>query len=105
MATKTKSKKKMSVVPQAKESARNVWLAGVGALAIAEDEKDRSYATFKTNLEKAKNLIPVSFEHGRCDVPQARYGRVALFWHRRHPLARRPAFVVARASGQFVFDI
>ena len=27
-------------------------------LAIAEDEKDRSYATFKTDLEKAKNLIP-----------------------------------------------
>jgi len=31
-------KKKMGMVPQAKESARNVWLAGVGALALAEDE-------------------------------------------------------------------
>lgn len=30
--------KKKSMVPQAKESARNVWLAGVGALAMAEDE-------------------------------------------------------------------
>jgi mono/diheme cytochrome c family protein len=32
-------------------------------LAIAENEKDRAYATFKTQLEKAKSLIPVSFEH------------------------------------------
>jgi poly(hydroxyalkanoate) granule-associated protein len=32
------AKKKMGVVPQAKDSARNVWLAGVGALAMAEDE-------------------------------------------------------------------
>jgi hypothetical protein len=32
-------------------------------LAIAEDEKDRTYSTFRTQLAKAKNLIPVSFEH------------------------------------------
>ncbi|MEI6539278.1 MAG: c-type cytochrome domain-containing protein, partial [Planctomycetota bacterium] len=32
-------------------------------LAIADDEKDRTYATFKGQLEKAKNVIPVSFEH------------------------------------------
>ncbi|MEJ7591886.1 MAG: c-type cytochrome domain-containing protein [Planctomycetaceae bacterium] len=32
-------------------------------LAIPEDEKDRAYSTFKGQLEKAKNLIPVSFEH------------------------------------------
>ncbi len=32
-------------------------------LAIAEDEKDRTYGTFKTQLDRAKNLIPVSFEH------------------------------------------
>lgn len=31
-------------------------------LAIAEDEKDRSYGTFKKALESAKNVIPVSFE-------------------------------------------
>ncbi len=32
-------------------------------LAIPEDEKDRTLSTFKTALEKAKGLIPVSFEH------------------------------------------
>ena len=40
-------------------------------LAIAEDEKDRSYASFKTALEKAKNLIPVSFEHEVAPILQA----------------------------------
>ena len=32
-------------------------------LAIADDEKDRTFITLKGQLEKAKNLIPVSFEH------------------------------------------
>ena len=32
-------------------------------LAIPDDEKDRTFSTFKGQLEKAKNLIPVSFEH------------------------------------------
>lgn len=40
-------------------------------LAIAEDEKDRSYASFKTALEKAKNLIPVSFEHEVAPILKA----------------------------------
>jgi poly(hydroxyalkanoate) granule-associated protein len=31
------------LVPQAKESARNVWLAGVGALALAEEEGSRLF--------------------------------------------------------------
>ena len=31
-------------------------------LAIADDEKDRSWTSFKNQLEKAKALIPVSFE-------------------------------------------
>ena len=35
----------------------------VKELAIPEDEKDRTFASFKSSLEKAKNLIPVSFEH------------------------------------------
>ncbi len=34
----------------------------VKELAIPDDEKDRTFASFKTSLEKAKNLIPVSFE-------------------------------------------
>lgn len=37
MMAKTKSKE-TGLVPQAKQSARNVWLAGVGALATAEEE-------------------------------------------------------------------
>ena len=32
-------------------------------LAIADDEKDRTYSTLKTQLAKAQSLIPVSFEH------------------------------------------
>lgn len=39
------TKKKVGVVPQAKESARNVWLAGVGALAMAEDEGGKFFDT------------------------------------------------------------
>ncbi len=31
-------------------------------LAIADDEKDRSWTSFKSQLAKARNLIPVSFE-------------------------------------------
>jgi poly(hydroxyalkanoate) granule-associated protein len=33
----------MGLVPQAKESARNVWLAGVGALSLAEEEGGRLF--------------------------------------------------------------
>jgi mono/diheme cytochrome c family protein len=52
---------KKKEVDQAKELIKKTE-DRIKELAIAEDEKDRSYATFKTNLEKAKNLIPVSFE-------------------------------------------
>lgn len=34
----------------------------VKELAIADDEKDRTYSTLKTQLAKAQSLIPVSFE-------------------------------------------
>lgn len=40
-------------------------------LAIADDEKDRTYATFKGQLEKAKNVIPVSFEHEVAPILKA----------------------------------
>lgn len=49
-------------VDQAKEIIKKVE-DRIKELAIADDEKDRAYATFKSQLEKAKNLIPVSFEH------------------------------------------
>jgi len=49
-------------VDQAKEIIKKVE-DRIKELAIAEDEKDRAYATFKSQLDKAKNLIPVSFEH------------------------------------------
>jgi len=48
-------------VDQAKELIKKVE-ARVTELAIADDEKDRSYANFRTALGKAKNLLPVSFE-------------------------------------------
>ncbi len=49
-------------VDQAKEIIRKAE-DRIKELAIPEDEKDRTYSTFKAHLEKAKNLIPVSFEH------------------------------------------
>ncbi len=52
---------KKKEVDQAKELIKKTE-ERIKELAIEEDEKDRSYATFKTALEKAKNLIPVSFE-------------------------------------------
>ncbi|MEY2727538.1 MAG: hypothetical protein RLZZ458_3405 [Planctomycetota bacterium] len=36
--------------------------ARVKELAIAEDEKDRSWTSFRTTLEKARYVLPVSFE-------------------------------------------
>ncbi len=49
-------------VDQAKEIIKKIE-DRIKELAIAEDEKDRAYATFKIQLDKAKSLIPVSFEH------------------------------------------
>lgn len=49
-------------VDQAKEIIRKAE-DRIKELAIPDDEKDRAYSTFKGQLEKAKNLIPVSFEH------------------------------------------
>ena len=49
-------------VDQAKQIIKKIE-DRIKELAIAEDEKDRAYGTFKTQLDKAKNLIPVSFEH------------------------------------------
>lgn len=53
---------KKKEVDQAKEIIRKAE-DRIKELAIADDEKDRTYSTFKGQLEKAKNLIPVSFEH------------------------------------------
>jgi poly(hydroxyalkanoate) granule-associated protein len=36
-------KKSTGLVPQAKESARHVWLAGVGAMSLAEEEGGRLF--------------------------------------------------------------
>ena len=53
---------KKKEVDQAKEIIKKVE-DRITELAIPEDEKDRAYSTFKGQLEKTKNLIPVSFEH------------------------------------------
>ncbi len=52
---------KKKEVDQAKELIKKCE-DRIKELAIAEDEKDRSYGTFKKALESAKNVIPVSFE-------------------------------------------
>jgi len=82
MATKTKSKKKMSMVPQAKESARNVWLAGVGALAIAEDEGGKMFdelvkrgAAFETKNRKRLSTMVDNVKDLRGDVSDV-FGKV-----------------------------
>ena len=53
---------KKKEVDQAKEIIKKAE-DRIKELAIPDDEKDRAYSTFKGQLEKAKNLIPVSFEH------------------------------------------
>ncbi len=53
---------KKKEVDQAKEIIKKAE-DRIKELAIPDDEKDRTYSTFKGQLEKAKNLIPVSFEH------------------------------------------
>lgn len=35
----------------------------VATLGIDSDEKDRAYSTFRSQLEKARNQIPIGFEH------------------------------------------
>jgi len=52
---------KKNEVDQAKEIVKKAE-ERIKELAIAEDEKDRAYSTFKLLLEKARNQIPVSFE-------------------------------------------
>lgn len=61
---------KKKEVDQAKELVKKME-ERITELAIADDEKDRSYASFKTALEKAKNLIPVSFEHEVAPILKA----------------------------------
>ena len=53
---------KKKEVDQAKEIIKKTE-DRIKELAIPDDEKDRTYATFKLGLERARNLIPVSFEH------------------------------------------
>ncbi len=48
-------------VDQAKEIIKEVD-DRLKELAIADDEKDRTYSAFRIQLERARNLIPVSFE-------------------------------------------
>ena len=52
---------KKKEVDQAKEIIRKTE-DRIKELAIADDEKDRTFSTLKGLLQKAKNLIPVSFE-------------------------------------------
>jgi hypothetical protein len=57
-------------IEQAKEIITRVE-GRVKELAIADDEKDRTWSSFRTQLAKAKNLIPVSFEHEVAPILKA----------------------------------
>lgn len=61
---------KKKEVDKAKELVRKAE-DRVKELAIAEDEKDRALTSFKSALEKAKNLIPVSFEQEVAPILKA----------------------------------
>ena len=57
-------------IDQAKEIITRVE-GRVKELAIADDEKDRTWSSFRTQLAKAKNLIPVSFEQEVAPILKA----------------------------------
>jgi len=69
------TKKQTGLVPQAKQSARNVWLAGVGALAMAEDEGSKFFddlvkkgATYETRNRKRLSAMLDQVKDWRGDV-------------------------------------
>lgn len=76
-------KRKVGLVPQAKESARNVWLAGVGAMAMAEDEGGKFFedlvkkgAAYETRNRKRLSAMLDSVKDLRGDV-SAVFGKLA----------------------------
>lgn len=76
------TKKKTALVPQAKESARNVWLAGVGALAMAEEEGGKMFdqlvkkgATFESKNKKRLQTMVENVKDMRGDVSSV-FGKV-----------------------------
>jgi poly(hydroxyalkanoate) granule-associated protein len=76
-------KRKVGLVPQAKESARNVWLAGVGAMAMAEDEGGRFFedlvkkgAAYETRNRKRLSAMLENVKDLRGDV-SAVFGKLA----------------------------
>lgn len=75
-------KKEMGLVPQAKDSARNVWLAGVGALSMAEEEGGRMFETlvkrgaaYETKNRKRLETMVANVKDMRGDV-SAVFGKV-----------------------------
>jgi poly(hydroxyalkanoate) granule-associated protein len=76
------AKRKTGLVPQAKESARNVWLAGVGAMAMAEDEGGKLFedlvkkgAAYETRNRKRLSAMLENVKELRGDV-SAVFGRL-----------------------------
>ena len=76
------TKKQLSLVPQARESARNVWLAGVGALAMAEEEGGKLFeqlvkqgAAFETRNRKRLATMVDNMKDLRGDVSDV-FGKV-----------------------------
>jgi poly(hydroxyalkanoate) granule-associated protein len=76
------AKKSVGMVPQAKESARNVWLAGVGALAMAEDEGGKLFeqlvkrgSTYETRNRKRLEAMLGNVKDLRSDVSDV-FGKI-----------------------------
>ncbi len=75
-------KKETGLVPQAKDSARNVWLAGVGALSMAEEEGGKMFETlvkkgaaYETKNRKRLETMVTNVKDMRGDV-SAVFGKV-----------------------------
>jgi poly(hydroxyalkanoate) granule-associated protein len=71
-------KKSTGLVPQAKQSARNVWLAGVGAMSLAEEEGGRVFerlvemgAAYETKNRKRVEAMLHTMKDMREDVAAA----------------------------------
>lgn len=86
MASESKSRK---VQDEIKESAQKIWLAGLGALAVAEDEGAKMFDTLvdrgrqwegrgRERMEKARSRV----EHAVDDVESRIDERVSAALHR-----------------------
>lgn len=82
MATKKKAIKKAGLVPGVRRSARQVWLAGVGALSMAEEEGGKLFeqlvkrgSTYESKNKERLTAIVGNVRDVRTDMSGV-FGRV-----------------------------